>query len=151
MNYIDYDNSSESLKKKQSHFVKFVVIKKIKKKRYKNVMFEHENFLISKMKFARFVRKIMQKYLNENLRIQSAVLNALQKIVKTFLSSFFFNMCIIFLHYFIIIDQYAVTNRLTIHVKRVIIQEKNMILLVDLMKDIKYMNDLFRKKGHQSI
>ena len=31
MNYIDYDNSSENLKKKQSHFVKFVAIKKMKK------------------------------------------------------------------------------------------------------------------------
>ena len=114
-------------------------------------MFEHEDFLISKMRFICLVRKIMQKYSNENLRIQFAALNALQKIVKTFFSSFFFNMCIIFSHYFTIVDQYAMTNRLIIHVKRVIIQEKNMILLVDLMKDIKYMNDLFRKKGHQSI
>ena len=40
-------------------------------------MFEYEDFLISKMKFARLVRKIMQKYLNENLRIQSAVLSTL--------------------------------------------------------------------------
>ena len=31
MNYIDYNSSSESLKEKQSHFVKFVVIKKMKK------------------------------------------------------------------------------------------------------------------------
>ena len=61
-------------------------------------MFEHEDFLISKMKFIYLVREIMQKYLNENLRIQSAVLNVLQKIVKTFLSSFFFNMCIFFSH-----------------------------------------------------
>ena len=67
-------------------------------------MSEHENFLIPKMKFARLVRKIMQKYLNENLRIQSAVLNALQKIVKIFLSSFFFNMYIILSHYFTIAD-----------------------------------------------
>ena len=114
-------------------------------------MFEHEDFLISKIKFARFVREIMQKYSNENLRIQFAVLNVLQKIVKTFFSSLFFNMCIIFSHYFIIADQYAVTNRLTIHVKHVIIQEKDMTLLVDLMKNIKYINDLFRKKRHQSI
>ena len=114
-------------------------------------MSEHEDFLISKMKFAHLVRKIMQKYSNENLRIQSAVLNALQKIVKMFFFSFFFNMCIIFSHYFTIVDQYAVTNRLIIHVKRVIIQEKNMTLLVDLMKNMKYMNNLFRKKKHQSI
>ena len=31
MNYINYDNSNESLKKKQLYFVKFVVIKKMKK------------------------------------------------------------------------------------------------------------------------
>ena len=111
-------------------------------------MFEYEDFLISKMKFARFVREIIQKYLNENLRIQSAVLNALQKIVKTFFSSLFFNICIIFSHYFTIVDQYAMTNRLIIHVKRVIIQKKNMTLLVDLMRNIKYMNDFFRKKRH---
>ena len=103
------------------------------------------------MRFVHFVREIMQKYSNENLRIQFAALNALQKVVKTFFSSFFFNMCIILSHYFIIADQYAMTNRLIIHVKRVIIQKKNMILLVDLMKDMKYMNDLFRKKRHQSI
>ena len=124
---------------------------KDEKKRYKDAMSEHEDFLISKMRFARFVRKIMQKYSNGNLRIQFAALNALQKVVKTFLSSLFFNMCIIFSHYFTIIDQYAVTNRLIIHVKHVIIQEKNMTLLVDLMRNIKYMNDLFRKKRHQSI
>ena len=111
-------------------------------------MSEHEDFLISKMRFVRFVREIMQKYLNENLRIQSAVLSALQKTVKTFLSSLFFNMCIIFSHYFTIADQYAMTNRLIIYVKRVIIQEKNMTLLVDLMKNMRYMNDLFRKKEH---
>ena len=40
------------------------------------------------------------------------------------------------------------TNRLIIHIKCVIIQRKNMILLVDLMKNIKYMNDFFRKKKH---
>ena len=114
-------------------------------------MFEHENFLISKMRFARLIQEIIQKYLNGNLRIQSAVLSALQETVKTFLSSFFFNMCIILSHYFIIADQYAMTNRLIIHAKRVIIQEKNMILLVDLMKNMKYMNDFFRKKEHQSI
>ena len=85
------------------------------------------------------------------MRIQFAALNVLQEIIKTFLSSFFFNIYIIFSHYFIIADQYAVTNRLIIHVKRVIIQEKNMILLVNLIKDIKYMNDFFRKKKHQSI
>ena len=84
-------------------------------------MSEHKNFLISKMKFVHLVRKIMQKYLNENLRIQSVVLNALQEIVKTFLSLFFFSMCIILSHYFTIADQYAMTNRLIIHVKRVII------------------------------
>ena len=84
-------------------------------------MFEHENFLILKMKFACLVQKIMQKYLNEDLRIQFAILNVLQKIVKTFLFSLFFSMCIILSYYFIIIDQYAMTNRLIIHVKRVII------------------------------
>ena len=114
-------------------------------------MSEHEDFLISKMKFIHLVRKIMQKYSNEDLRIQFTALSALQKIMKTFFSLFFFNMCIIFSYYFTIVDQYAVTNRLTIHVKRVIIQEKNMTLLVDLMKDMKYMNDFFRKKRHQSI
>ena len=114
-------------------------------------MSEHEDFLISKIKFARFVREIMQKYLNENLRIQFAALNALQKIIKTFLSSLFFNMYIILSHYFIIVDQYAVTNRLIIYVKRVIIQEKNIALLVDLMKNMKYMNNFFRKEKHQSI
>ena len=106
------------------HFIAFREIRRYQKdeeKRYKNVMSEHENFLISKMKFARLVRKIMQKYSNENLRIQSAVLNVLQKIVKTFLFSLFFNMCIIFSHYFTIVDQYAMTNRLIIHVKHVII------------------------------
>ena len=32
-------------------------------------MFDHENFLILKIKFIRLIRKIMQKYFNENLRI----------------------------------------------------------------------------------
>ena len=114
-------------------------------------MFEHENFLILKIKFVHLVQKIMQKYSNENLRIQSAALNVLQKIIKTFFSSFFFSMGIIFSHYFIIVDQYAVTNRLIIHIKRVIIQKKNITLLIDLMKDMRYMNNLFRKKKHQSI
>ena len=31
INYIDYDSLSENLRKKQSHFIKFVVIKKMKK------------------------------------------------------------------------------------------------------------------------
>ena len=43
------------------------------------------------------------------------------------------------------------TNRLIIHVKRVIIQAKNMQLLINLIKEIKYMNKFFRKKKHQSI
>ena len=40
-------------------------------------MFEHKNFLIFRIKFACLIREIMQKYFNENLRIQSAVLNVL--------------------------------------------------------------------------
>ena len=93
----------------------------------------------------------MQKYFNENLRIQFTALNILQEAVKTFFSSFFFSICIILSHYFTIVDQFAVTNRLIIYVKRVIIQEKNITLLVDLMREIKYMKDLFRKNEHQSI
>ena len=58
-------------------------------------MFKHENFLISKMKFVRLIYKIMQKYFNENLRIQSAVLNVLQKIMKMFF--FYFSLiCALF-------------------------------------------------------
>ena len=67
-------------------------------------MFEYKNFLISKIKFIHFVREIMQKYLNENLCIQFVILNVLQKIIKMFFFSFFFNMCIIFSHYFTIAD-----------------------------------------------
>ena len=84
-------------------------------------MSKHEDYLISKMRFVHFVRKIMQKYSNENLRIQSAALNALQEIMKMFFFSLFFNICIILSHYFTIADQYAVMNRLIIHIKRVII------------------------------
>ena len=65
-------------------------------------MFEHEDFLISKIRFARFIRKIMQKYSNENLRIQFVVLNALQEIVKTF---FFFHFSSIYILFFRIILQ----------------------------------------------
>ena len=59
MNYIDYDNLSESLKKKTIAFYEICRYQKDEKKRYKDVMFEHEDFLISKMKFVRLVRKIM--------------------------------------------------------------------------------------------
>ena len=69
MNHTLCDSLSKSLKKKTIAFREIRRYQKNEKKRYKNVMPEHENFLISKMKFACFVRKIMQKYLNENLRI----------------------------------------------------------------------------------
>ena len=82
---------------------------------------EHENFLISKIRFVRLIHEIMQKYFNGNLRIQFVVLNVLQEIMKTFLSLFFFSICIILSYYFIIADQFAVTNRLIIHIKHVII------------------------------
>ena len=57
--------------------MKFIVIKKMKKKRYKDVMLEHENFLISKRKFVYLICEIMYKYFNENLRIQFVILNVL--------------------------------------------------------------------------
>ena len=111
-------------------------------------MFDHENFLISKMKFIHLMREIMQKYFNENLRIQFNALNVLQKIVKVFLLFIFVNICIILSHYFTIVNFLAVINRLIIHVKRVIVQTKNIQLLMNLMKEMKYMNELFRKKKH---
>ena len=56
-------------KRKTIAFRKICRYQKDEKKRYKGVMFEHKDFLISKMRFVHFVREIMQKYLNENLRI----------------------------------------------------------------------------------
>ena len=112
---------------------------------------DHENFLILKIKFIRLMRKVMQKYFNENLRIQFNALNALQKIVKTFLSFVFVNIYIILSYYFTIVNSFAMTNCLIIHVKRVIVQAKDMQLLMNLMKEMKYMNELFRKKKHQLI
>ena len=114
-------------------------------------MFDHKNFLILKIRFIRLMLEIMQKYFNENLRIQFNVLNVLQKIVKIFLFFCFVNMCIILSHYFTIVNFLAITNRLIIHVKRVIIQTKNIQLLINLIKEIKYMNEFFRKKKYQSI
>ena len=146
-----YDSSSENLRSEQSHFIKIYCYQKDKKKRYKDVMFDHENFLILKMKFVRLMREVMQKYFNENLRIQFNVLNALQKIIKMFFFSVFVNICIILSHYFIIVNFLAMTNCLIIHVKRVIVQTKNMQLLMNLIKEIKYMNEFFRKKKHQLI
>ena len=132
-------------------FHKIRCYQKNRKKQYKDVIFNYENFLILKMRFVRLMRKIMQKYFNENLRIQFNVLSILQKIVKMFLFFIFVNMCIIFSHYFTIVNFFAMINRLIIHIKRVIIQTKNMQLLINLMRKIKYMNELFRKKEHQSI
>ena len=84
-------------------------------------MFDHENFLILKMRFVRLMQEIMQKYFNKNLRIQFNVLNVLQKIVKMFLFFVFVNMCIILLYYFTIVNFFEMINYLIIHVKRVII------------------------------
>ena len=67
-------------------------------------MSDYENFLISKTRFNRLMRKIMQQYFNDELKIQFIVLNALQKTVKTFLFLIFTNMCIILLHYYINVD-----------------------------------------------
>ena len=46
-------------KKKTIAFREIRRYQKDERKRYKDAMFEHEDFLISKMRFARFVRKIM--------------------------------------------------------------------------------------------
>ena len=85
------------------------------------MIFDHENLLILKIKFVYLMQKIMQKYFNKNLRIQFNVLNVLQKIIKMFLSSVFVNIYIILSHYFTIVNFLAMTNRLIIHVKRVIV------------------------------
>ena len=73
------------------------------------------NLLIFKLSFFRLIKKLMLK-IKSNFRMQTAILKTIQKITETFLIFYF-----------------EAINRAAIHVKRVIIQVKDMQLINDYM------------------
>ncbi len=106
--------------------------------------------LIFKMIFERLIRKIMHDYawanmLQYDFRIQRSVLNALQEVTEDFMIFFIKSKCITLLHYhsccriFIDILLYADINLTTIHVKRVIIQDRDMRFMKNLMMNLDVM------------
>jgi len=106
--------------------------------------------LISKMIFERLVSKIMHDCAKANMLIydyciQHSVLSALQEVIEDFMISFMKSKCITLLHYyfccriFIDILLYADINLMTIHVKRVIIQDKDMRFMKNLMINLDVM------------
>ena len=106
--------------------------------------------LIFKMIFERLIRKIMHDYawanmLQYDFRIQRSVLNALQEVTEDFMIFFIKSKCITLLHYhscckiFINILLYANINFTTIHVKCIIIQDRNMRFMKNLMMNLDVM------------
>jgi len=106
--------------------------------------------LISKMIFERLVREIMHDCAKANMLlydycIQRSALSALQEVTEDFMIFFMKSKCIILLHYhsccriFIDILLYADINLMTIHVKRVIIQDRNMRFMKNLMMNLDVM------------
>jgi len=106
--------------------------------------------LLFKMIFKRLVRKIVHdcaytNMLSYNYCILRSVLNALQEVTEDFMCFFMKSKCITLLHYhfccriFIDILLYANINLTTIHVKHVIIQDKNMRFMKNLMMNLDVM------------
>jgi len=106
--------------------------------------------LISKMIFERLVREIMHDCAKANMLlydycIQRSVLSALQEVVEDFMISFMKSKCITLSHYhfccriFIDILLYADINLTTIHVKHVIIQDRDMRFMKNLMMNLDVM------------
>jgi len=83
--------------------------------------------------------------LSYNYCIQCFVLNAFQEVIKDFMCFFMKSKCIILSHYhfccriFIDILLYANINLITIHVKCIIIQDKNMRFIKNFMMNFNVM------------
>jgi len=83
--------------------------------------------------------------LQYNFRIQRFVLNAFQEVTENFMIFFMKSKCITFLHYhsccriFIDILLYANINLMTIHVKCIIIQDKDMRFMKNFMMNLDVM------------
>ncbi len=106
--------------------------------------------LIFKMIFERLIKEIMHDYARANMlqydfRIQRSVLSALQEVTEDFMCFFMKSKCITLLHYhfccriFIDILLYADINLTTIHVKCIIIQDRNMRFMKNLMVNLDVM------------
>ncbi len=121
-----------------------VTLRKIRK--YQKIA---EN-LILKIIFERLIRKIIHDYawtnmLQYDFRIQRYVLNALQEVTEDFMCFFMKSKCITLSHYhsccriFIDILLYADINLMTIYVKHVIIQDRNMRFMKNFMMNLDVM------------
>ena len=106
--------------------------------------------LILKMIFERLIKEIMHDYawvnmLQYDFRIQRSVLSALQEVIEDFICFFMKSKCITLSHYhsccriFIDILLYADINLTTIHVKCIIIQDRNMRFMKNLMMNLDVM------------
>jgi len=84
--------------------------------------------------------------LNYDYCIQRAVLSALQEVIEDFMCFFMLSKCIILSHYhyccriFIDILLYADINLTIIHVKHIIIQNRNMKFIKTLIKNLDVMS-----------
>jgi len=106
--------------------------------------------LILKIIFEQLVKKIVHdcayiNMLSYNYCIQRSVLSALQEVIENFMCFFMKSKCITLLHYhsccriFIDILLYANINLTTIHVKHIIIQDRNMRFMKNLMMNLDVM------------
>ncbi len=105
--------------------------------------------LISKIIFKKLVKEIIHDCAKANMLlydycIQCFALSALQEVVENFMISFMKSKCITFLHYhscriFIDILLYANINLTAIHVKHVIIQDRNMRFMKNFMMNLDVM------------
>jgi len=106
--------------------------------------------LILKIIFERLIKEIMHDYAQVNMlqydfRIQRSVLNALQEVTEDFMCFFMKSKCITLSHYhsccriFIDILLYADINLMTIHVKHIIIQDRDMRFMKNLMMNLDVM------------
>ena len=93
----------------------------------------------------RFISKLdlmISLMLQYDFHIQRSVLSALQEVIEDFMIFFMKNKCIILLHYhsccriLINILLYADINLTTIHVKHIIIQDKDMRFMKNLMMNL---------------
>jgi hypothetical protein len=104
---------------------------------------------MSRLSFQRMIKKIMknEKQRREqhmlNLRIQKSVLNALQKAIEDFLIETFESQSYYILNCVNAFFMCSIINLLTIHVKRVIIQIKNMQLLNQLRENMTSFDELY--------
>ena len=132
------------MQQKRRYKSDIVTLRKIRK--YQKIA---EN-LILKIIFERLIRKIIHDYawtnmLQYDFRIQRSVLNALQEVTEDFMCFFMKSKCITLSHYhsccriFIDILLYADINLMTIHVKHVIIQDRNMRFMMNFMMNLDVM------------